>query len=141
IIQTGNPFMRFCTLARAAATVVLGAFLLLSLSAQESKPVAKPTVSASELGKSSPANSGKSTSSDSTKSDSGNAQKSGTSETTVTVAPAGEKTDTSGQQTKGDSNDASIRVTVNEVIVPVTVTDEKGRFVSDLDKKDFQVYE
>ncbi|MBV9266638.1 MAG: VWA domain-containing protein [Acidobacteriaceae bacterium] len=33
------------------------------------------------------------------------------------------------------------RVQVNEVIVPVTVTDEKGRFVSDLDKKDFQVFE
>jgi VWFA-related protein len=30
---------------------------------------------------------------------------------------------------------------VNEVIVPITVTDEKGRFVSDLDKKDFQVFE
>jgi Ca-activated chloride channel homolog len=32
-----------------------------------------------------------------------------------------------------------IRVQVNEVIVPVTVTDEKGRFVSDLDQKDFTV--
>ncbi|MEO7142816.1 MAG: VWA domain-containing protein [Bryobacteraceae bacterium] len=32
-----------------------------------------------------------------------------------------------------------IRVQVNEVIVPVTVTDEKGRFVSDLDEKDFQI--
>ena len=31
-----------------------------------------------------------------------------------------------------------IRVQVNEVIVPVTVTDEKGRFVSDLDQADFQ---
>ncbi len=30
---------------------------------------------------------------------------------------------------------------VNEVIVPVTVTDEKGRFVSDLDEKDFRVLE
>src|ERR1700722_5041722 len=30
---------------------------------------------------------------------------------------------------------------VNEVIVPVTVTDEKGRFVSDLDQKDFTVYD
>lgn len=40
------------------------------------------------------------------------------------------------------TNDASsIRVSVNEVIVPVTVTDEKGRFVSDLDKKDFTVFE
>jgi Ca-activated chloride channel family protein len=39
-------------------------------------------------------------------------------------------------------NDASsIHVSVNEVIVPVTVTDEKGRFVSDLDKKDFTVLE
>jgi len=34
-----------------------------------------------------------------------------------------------------------IRVNVNEVIVPVTVTDDKGKFVSDLDKKDFQVFE
>jgi VWFA-related protein len=36
---------------------------------------------------------------------------------------------------------APIRVSVNEVIVPVTVTDDKGKFVSDLDQKDFQVYE
>src|SRR5690348_1512534 len=34
-----------------------------------------------------------------------------------------------------------IRVNVNEVIVPVTVTDAQGKFVSDLDKKDFQVFE
>jgi len=34
-----------------------------------------------------------------------------------------------------------IQVQVNEVIVPVTVTDEKGRFVSDLDQKDFNVFE
>jgi VWFA-related protein len=40
-----------------------------------------------------------------------------------------------------NSSDAPIRVQVNEVIVPVTVTDEKGRFVSDLDQKDFQVFE
>jgi Ca-activated chloride channel family protein len=31
--------------------------------------------------------------------------------------------------------------TVNEVIVPVTVTDEKGKFVSDLDQKDFRIYD
>jgi VWFA-related protein len=129
--------MHFCTTARAAAAVVLGAFLLPYLPAQESKPVAKPTVSASELGKSN--GSGKSGSSDSTKSSSSDGQKVGTSETTTTVTPpSGEKTE-SDKQTKGDPG--SIRVTVNEVIVPVTVTDEKGRFVSDLDKKDFQVYE
>jgi len=33
----------------------------------------------------------------------------------------------------------SIKVQVNEVIVPVTVTDDKGRFVSDLEQKDFTV--
>ena len=32
-----------------------------------------------------------------------------------------------------------ITVSVNEVIVPVTVTDDKGRFVSDLDQKDFKI--
>lgn len=32
-----------------------------------------------------------------------------------------------------------IRADVQEVIVPVTVTDEKGKFVSDLEQKDFQV--
>ncbi len=39
------------------------------------------------------------------------------------------------------SDASSIRVSVNEVIVPVTVTDDKGRFVSDLDRKDFTVFE
>src|SRR5882724_2168530 len=33
----------------------------------------------------------------------------------------------------------AIKVQVEEVIVPVTVTDEKGRFVSDLEQKDFQI--
>jgi VWFA-related protein len=32
-------------------------------------------------------------------------------------------------------------VQVNEVIVPVTVTDDKNRFVSNLDQKDFRVYD
>src|ERR1700680_1173750 len=32
-----------------------------------------------------------------------------------------------------------IRVQVNEVLVPVTVTDEKGRFVSNLNKQDFEI--
>ena len=34
-----------------------------------------------------------------------------------------------------------IRTQVNEVIVPVTVTDEKGKFVTDLDKDDFRVFD
>jgi Ca-activated chloride channel homolog len=34
-----------------------------------------------------------------------------------------------------------IQVQVNEVIVPITVTDEKGRFVSDLDQKDFTIFD
>ena len=41
----------------------------------------------------------------------------------------------------GTNPPASINVQVNEVIVPVTVTDEKGRFVSDLDQKDFEIYD
>ena len=36
---------------------------------------------------------------------------------------------------------SDIKVQVNEVIVPVTVTDEKGRFVSDLDQKDFRIFD
>lgn len=36
---------------------------------------------------------------------------------------------------------APIRVSVNEVIVPVTVTDEKGRFVSNLELSDFRIFD
>jgi VWFA-related protein len=36
---------------------------------------------------------------------------------------------------------APIRVSVSEVIVPVTVTDQKGRFVSNLDQQDFQIFD
>jgi Ca-activated chloride channel family protein len=39
------------------------------------------------------------------------------------------------------SDQHQIRVQVNEVIVPVTVTDDKGRFVSDLDQKDFKIFD
>jgi VWFA-related protein len=34
-----------------------------------------------------------------------------------------------------------IRVQVNEVIVPITVTDYKGRFISNLDQADFKIFE
>ena len=44
--------------------------------------------------------------------------------------------------TASDSKDnPSFSTSVNEVIVPITVTDDKGRFVSDLDKSDFQIFE
>ena len=36
---------------------------------------------------------------------------------------------------------APFSASVNEVIVPVTVTDEKGRFVSNLAKSDFKIYD
>lgn len=66
--------------------------------------------------------------------------------------PAAPKSSSSGETTVAPANGiksaadapndrSSIRVSVNEVIVPVTVTDEKGRFVSDLDKKDFSLFE
>jgi VWFA-related protein len=54
--------------------------------------------------------------------------------TAPTTAPAPAKPEsTPGQQ--------PFSVQVNEVIVPVTVTDIKGRFVSDLDSKDFKVFD
>jgi len=55
------------------------------------------------------------------------------SEATLSIAPP--------KSSATSSDDDTIKVSVNEVIVPVTVTDDKGRFVSDLDKKDFQIYE
>lgn len=42
---------------------------------------------------------------------------------------------------RASSQPSNIKVQVNEVIVPVTVTDEKGRFVSDLDEKDFRIFD
>lgn len=36
---------------------------------------------------------------------------------------------------------ARVSVTVNEVIVPVTVTDDKNRFVTNLEEKDFEIYD
>lgn len=44
------------------------------------------------------------------------------------AAPAGEQA-------------SPIRVRVDEVIVPITVTDVKGRFVSDLEEKDFKIFD
>jgi Ca-activated chloride channel homolog len=42
-------------------------------------------------------------------------------------------------QPQPENTGPSIKVEVNEVIVPVTVTDDKGRFISNLEKKDFQI--
>ena len=42
-------------------------------------------------------------------------------------------------QPQAETAGSSIKVEVNEVIVPVTVTDDKGRFISNLEKKDFQI--
>ncbi len=39
------------------------------------------------------------------------------------------------------SAQAPIRVSVNDVIVPVTATDDKGRFVSNLVKSDFRIFD
>ncbi len=66
---------------------------------------------------------------------------SGASQATVTIAPEDVPKTAPASTADKKQGDNSIRVTVNEVIVPVTVTDEKGRFVSDLDEKDFHVFE
>ena len=39
----------------------------------------------------------------------------------------------------GNAEPLQIIVQANEVIVPITVTDEKGRFVSNLVKEDFRI--
>jgi Ca-activated chloride channel family protein len=44
-------------------------------------------------------------------------------------------------QYAGEEGASPIRVQVNEVIVPVTVTDSEGRFVSNLEKPDFKVFD
>jgi Ca-activated chloride channel homolog len=54
--------------------------------------------------------------------------------------PPAQKPDPAAAATAG-AQPAPIQVQVNEVIVPITVTDEKGRFVSDLDQKDFTIFE
>jgi VWFA-related protein len=46
-----------------------------------------------------------------------------------------------GQEAKQGPPPGEIKVSVNEVIVPVTVTDEKDRFVSDLEVTDFTILE
>lgn len=43
------------------------------------------------------------------------------------------------QQTAEPPAGSPIRVAVEEVIVPVTVTDDKGKFVSNLEQKDFEI--
>ena len=40
---------------------------------------------------------------------------------------------------QSDTPPKPVKIQVNEVIVPVTVTDEKGRFVSNLEAKDFRI--
>ncbi len=40
-----------------------------------------------------------------------------------------------------DIDDQTIRVRVNEVVVPVTVTDQEGKFVTNLKKSDFHVFD
>jgi Ca-activated chloride channel homolog len=48
---------------------------------------------------------------------------------------------TQAQASQTPGQDPQIHVQVNDVIVPVTVTDSKGRFVSNLDKEDFQIFD
>jgi VWFA-related protein len=63
------------------------------------------------------------------------------SETTVTIAPGGPAAVNGNDTASKNPADVPIKVSVNEVIVPVTVTDQSGKFVVDLEKKDFQIFE
>ncbi len=55
--------------------------------------------------------------------------------------PAGLALAQAQARAQAQSSQNPIKVSVNEVIVPVTVTDEKGRFVSNLEKKDFHIFD
>ena len=55
--------------------------------------------------------------------------------------PSSQTSSESAGNSAGVSQAPPIKVQVNEVIVPVTVTDDKGRFVTDLDQKDFQIFD
>ncbi len=103
--------MQFRTPSQAVA-LALAALLLPPCPAQDPKPASPPTQQ--------PPNTS-------------------SGQTTVAPPPAAPAGETAAKNTAADN--PPIRVTVNEVIVPVTVTDEKGRFVSDLDQKDFQILE
>ncbi len=46
-----------------------------------------------------------------------------------------------GVAVAGENRTSPIRVQVDEVIVPVTVTDSQGRFVSNLNKEDFTIFD
>jgi VWFA-related protein len=45
------------------------------------------------------------------------------------------------ERTQGTAPGGQIRVTTNEVTVPVTVTDKSGEFVLDLEQKNFQIFD
>src|SRR5690242_6105185 len=66
---------------------------------------------------------------------------SGTSQPSAAAAPTDSSKAAPASDVKNNANNNSIRVSVKEVIVPDTVTDDKGRFVSDLEEKDFHVFE
>ena len=57
------------------------------------------------------------------------------------AAPPAATSDVAANSQSPNAAPASIQVQVNEVVVPITVTDPKGRFVSDLDQKDFTIYD
>jgi VWFA-related protein len=119
-------FMQFSK--PAAVTGILCAFFCAYLSFAQDPPhgqVTKEELKAAAAAAA--AKAGKAPGSETTSSSGSN------SEATVSVPASGEVPGTK------ESNPFSI--SVNEVIVPVTVTDDKGRFVSDLDKSDFQIFE
>lgn len=114
--------MQFRKPAIAAAGFGAALLLLQAVAAQQNAPP-----------KATPQNSSSSTNSSSPP---------GSSQATITVPDAPPTVAAPGDTGANDKKDNNaIRVQVNEVIVPVTVTDEKGRFVSDLEEKDFHVFE
>lgn len=61
---------------------------------------------------------------------------------TAPTAPSGSNTTQPGDRTlKKEGNGFILRADVDEVLLPCTVVDEKGRLVTDLNRGDFQIWE
>ncbi len=68
------------------------------------------------------------------------AESAGAAQPAGAVQPGAAAQQSQADQPQAEIGGASIgSIEVNEVIVPVTVTDDKGRFISNLEKKDFQI--
>jgi Ca-activated chloride channel family protein len=59
----------------------------------------------------------------------------------ATLAQSGRKPSGQGNAAKGEADDVAVRVKTEEVILPITVRDSRGRLVRGLEARDFFIYD